>query len=426
MKRLFLVLIVLVLSVGAALWFKENNGYALFTAGPWTLQMSLFVFVGGLIALFVALNALWGLLQGLWYMPAGVRLWAGNRRRNKAREKLVGGLMLLAEGRNKEAEKAALHRADAFDMPVLSYLVAAIAAQRQGAWNARDQYLALADPGERRAQVALNMLQAQLQMQAQQWEQAMTKLSWVRERAPHNRHALRLLAESALALQNWERLAELLPDLRMNRVLSEAKLEDLEVQTAEARLRAASEQGPAPLDAIWREFTREQKRLPAIIALYARSLIRTGQAEQAEQLLRNRLDKDWDPRLLNVYAELDLGPATQALAVTERWLQDHPEDPDLLYAAGSQALRSEQLGSARSYLEASVSRSERPGTLRLLGDVYDRLGESGRARDSYRRALTKTLGEEPIHPVLPVAAEPQPAAHPPVPVEPVVQTTISS
>jgi HemY protein len=214
----------------------------------------------------------------------------------------------------------------------------------------------------------------------------------------------------------------------MNQVLSDAKLEDLEVQTAEARLRAASEQGPAPLEAIWRGFTREQKRLPAVIALYARSLIRTGQAEQAEQLLRNRLDKDkdWDPRLLNVYAELDLEPATQVLAVTERWLKDHPEDPDLLYAAGSQALRGEQLGSARSYLEASVSRSERPETLRLLGDVYDRLGESGRARDSYRRALTKMLGEVPVHPVLPVAVEQPAHSLPPTPVEPAVQTTVSS
>lgn len=421
MKRLFLVLIILLLSVAAALWFKENNGYALFTAGPWTLQMSLFVFVGALVASWVAVNALWGLLQRLWYMPTGVRLWMGNRRQVKAREKLVGGLMLLAEGRNKESEKAVLQGADVIDLPVLSYLVAAIAAQRQGAWNARDQYLELAAPGQKRAQIALGVLQAQLQMQAQQWEQAMAKLSWVRERAPTNRHALSLLAESALAMQDWGRLAELLPDLRINRVLSDAKLEDLEVQTAEARLRTASEQGPEPLEAIWREFTRDQKRLPAVAALYARNLIRTGQAEQAEQLLRNRLEKGWDPRLVNVYAELDLEPAQRVLAVTERWLKDHPEDPDLLYAAGCQALRSEQLGSARSYLEASVSRSERPETLRLLGDVYDRLGESGRARDSYRRALTKTLGEGPIHPV---AAEP---TNPPTPLlaEPVVQTTSS-
>lgn len=424
MKRLFLVLIILLLSVAAALWFKENNGYALFTAGPWTLQMSLFVFVGGLVALWVAVNALWGLLQQLWYMPTGVRLWAGNRRRVKAREKLVGGLMLLAEGRNKEAEKAVLQRADAVDMPVLSYLVAAIAAQRQGAWDTRDQYLTLANTGEKRAQIALCLLQAQLQMQAQQWEQAITKLSWVRERAPNNHHALKLLAESALAVQDWECLANLLPDLRMNRVLPDAELEDLEVRTAEARLRAASEQGPEQLEAIWRGFTRDQKRLPSLVARYARSLIRAGQAEQAERLLRNRLEKDWDARLLNAYAELDVKPAKEVFAVTERWLKDHPEDPDLLYAAGRQAMRSELWGSARSYLEAAASRTERPAILRVLGDLYDCLGEPGQARDSYRRALSKALGDEAIRPGLPVVAEP---ASPPVPApaEPFVQSTVS-
>lgn len=421
MRRLFLILIILLLSVAAALWFEENNGYALFNVGSWTIQMSLFIFVGGLFALWVALSILLGLLRWAWYMPTGVRLWAGNRQRIKAREKLVGGLMLLAEGRDKDAEKAVLQRASAFDMPMLSYLVAAIAAQRQNAWEARDQYLALAEHGEgKRAQIALGVLQGQLQVQAKQWNQALATLSGVRERAPRNRSALRLLAESALALQDWERLAQLLPDLRMHRVFPDAALEDLEVRTAEARLRIASAQGFESLEAVWRGLTREQQRLPAVVALYARSLISVGQAEQAEQLLRKRLDKDWDSRLLAVYAELDIKPAKQVFEVTERWLKDHPEDPDLLYAAGCQALRSELLNSARSYLEAAANRTERPAVLCVLGDLYDRLGESAKARESHRRALTNALGNGSIRPGLPVA---KPSSLAETPVEPVVVPT---
>ncbi|EAR20826.1 heme biosynthesis HemY N-terminal domain-containing protein [Nitrococcus mobilis] len=395
MKRLFLILFVLLFSVVAALWFDEYKGYALFTAGPWTVQMSLFVFAGGFLALWFALNALWSLLRQLWFMPAGVRLWAGNRRRVKARKKLVGGLMLLAEGRNEESEKAVLQGADVVDLPLLSYLVAAFAAQRQGAWDSRDQYLELAAIGDKRAQIGLALLQAQLQMQARQWVQAMAKLDWVRERAPNNHHALRLLAESAEARQDWERLAKLLPDLRKNGVLAAAELEDVETRTAQARLHVAVEQGSEQIEAVWRGLTRDQKRLPGVVALYAQSLIRVGQSEQAEHLLRGGLEKDWDPRLVNVYAELDLNPATRTSEVLERWLKDRPEDPDLLFAAGCQALRSEQLGSARSYLEAASRQVERPMILCLLGDVYERLGESNKARDSYRRALAKALWEEP-------------------------------
>ncbi len=422
MKRLFLILFILLFSVAAALWFNEYKGYALFTAGPWTVQMSLFVFAGGFLALWFALNALWSLLRQLWFMPTGVRLWAGNRRRVKARKKLVGSLMLLAEGRNKESERAVLQGADVVDLPVLSYLVAAIAAQRQGAWDSRDQYLELAAPGEKRAQIGLGVLQAQMQMQARQWEQAIAKLDWVRERAPNNHHALRLLAESAEALQDWERLAELLPDLRRNAVLTDAELEDLEVRTAQARLRAAAERGPQQIEVVWQSLTREQKRLPGIVALYARSLIHAGQSEQAEHVLRGGLEKAWDPRLVNVYGELDLKPATRTSEVLERWLKDHPEDPDLLFAAGCQALRSEQLGSARSYLEAAVRRAERPVILRLLGDTYDRLGELNKARDSYRRALAKTLGEEPGSHLVPRSVE-LAKIQPPAGVESFAQTT---
>lgn len=408
MKRLFLVLIILLLSVAAALWFKENNGYVLFTAGPWTLQMSLFVFIGGLLAFWLTLNALWGLVQYLWGMPSEVRRWAGNRQRNKARERLVGGLLLLAEGRNAEAEKAVLQRAEIIELPVLSYLVAAIAAQRRGAWDARDHYLTLAEHGERRAQIALGVLQAQMQVQAQQWEPALAKLNWIRERAPNNRHALRLLAESALALQDWNRLAELLPDLRINHVLTDAELEDLEVRTADARLQAAAVQGYEQIEAVWRGLTREQKRLPTVVALYARNLIAVGQAEQAEQLLRSRLEKEWAPQLVSVYAELDVKPAKQVLAVTERWLKSHPEDPELLYAAGCQALRSEIWSSAKGYLEAAAARTDHPEVLRMLGDLYTRLGESDRARDAYRHALSQTLGEDVVQPLPPVTGQATP------------------
>lgn len=393
MRKLLIALVVLLASVGAALWLRENGGFVILTVGNWTIQASLLVFVAAVAALYLVLMAIFGTLRRVRRTPERVRRWQQRRRARRARGDVVGGLVRIAEGHYHEAERMLLNRAAMADVPLLNYLLAAVAAQRRGSWAERDEYLARAERSDTRARLAVGVLQAQLQLEARQWEQALATLNWLRDEAPANRRALMLLAECLTALTDWERLAELLPELRRRQALGERELSALETRVAHERLEAAARaDDPAGLKDVWQSLPKERRREPEMLALYARRLNAMDRAVEAEQLLRQRLSRRWEPMLVAVYGELTIQPAEPAFAQTEKWLREHPEDPALLYAAGAQAMRAELWGRARSYLEAAAARDGRPEIQRLLGALYERLGENDRAREAYRRALERSFG----------------------------------
>ncbi|KAB7622681.1 heme biosynthesis HemY N-terminal domain-containing protein [Alkalilimnicola sp. S0819] len=392
MKKLILVLLALLLSVVAALWFREQGGYVFIQAGGWNLEMSLFVFVLATLLGVWLLWLAWHLLRGLWGAPSQVRGWWGERRRERARGELIRGMIRLAEGGAEDAEKLLLRDVARSDAPLLHYLAAAVAAQRRGSYADRDKYLAQADRTSRRARTAVGLLQAQLQIEARQWEQALASLSYLQERAPHNSRVLELLLRACEKLDDWRRVEQLLPELRKRRVLERPRLDALELDILRRRLRAATSEGAKSLDRSWAGASRGLREVPEAWLAYTHGLRMQQRDVEAERLLRAKLVRDWDERLLAEYGELNGEAVEPAYAQVEKWLKERSEDVGLLEAAGRLALRSKLWGRARDYLEAAASRRPTAATLRLLGELREAMGEPERAREAYYRALSLATG----------------------------------
>lgn len=400
MRKLFLALLLLLASVAAALWFRGQDGFLILRIGELAIQTSLFVAVGAVVAAWIALTLAIGLLRRLWRAPRGVRRAWRERRSQRALRRLNSGLLQLAEGRYKEAERTLAPAAQDSDLPLFHYLLAAIAAQREGDWDLRDRYLAEADQADGRARLAVGLLQAQLQVEAEQWEQALATLAWARERAPGNRRALALFARCLQAVRDHQRLGELLPELRRQRALPDAELNNLEQEQFEGRLRSfGPDVGADEVTQVWDELPRVRQRDPALRAAYARALMRADCHATAEQLLRGWLRESWDERLVAAYGELAVDPPERAFEQIEGWLNQHPEDPALLFAAARQAARCELWGRARSYLEAAASRTGHAEVHRMLAELYERLGETERARRAYRRAIGLDPGRNSLPPI---------------------------
>lgn len=400
MRKLFLALLLLLASVAAALWFQDQDGFVIIRLGELAIQVSLFVAVGAVLLAWIALGIGIGLLRRVWRTPRQLRGALERRRRARARRHLMSGLLQLAEGRYLEAERTLAPRAEASDLPLFHYLLAAIAAQRRGDWQLREDYLARADRADPRARVAVGLLQAQLQMDAEQWEQALATLTWLRERAPANRRALALLARCLVAVEDRARLAELLPDLRRQRALPEPELAQLERQSFLDRLAAVGPgSGADDVTAVWESLPKERQRDPELQAAYARALMRADCHATAEQLLRRWLKDQWHDALVAAYGELAVDPPERAFEQIEGWLRRRPEEPALLFAAARQAARCELWGRARSYLEAAASRTGHAEVHRMLAELYERLGETERARRAYRRAIGLDPGRNSLPPI---------------------------
>ena len=388
MGRLLLLVVLLLASVTAALWFANQGGFLMLRVGEVTVQTSLFVAVVAFIAAWVVVTLLFGLARRLLLAPGRIRVRWASRRTHKAQRELVDGLIELAEGRYAEAERHLEGTSRAAVQPLMHHLLAAIAAQRRGEWQRRDDLLAAADAANPRARVAVGLLQAQLQVEAEQWEQALATLGWLREKAPRNHRVLMFLARAMQAVDDHAGLADLLPDLRREKALPERELAEIEYRALGQRVDALGVEANADsLGRIWKSLPKVRRRDPALQARYARALVDADCPVTAEQQLRRWLRQHWAPELVEVYGELPVDPPQRVYDRITGWLRERPEDPALLYAAARQAARCELWGQARGYLEAAVGRSNNPAMARMLAELYERLGEEEQARRTYRQAL---------------------------------------
>lgn len=393
MKRLFLFLLVLFASAVIALWFHEQAGYVLISAGDLTMETSLFFAVGVLVVVVVALLLVTGIVRRVGAMPRGMRRWLADRRAGRSRDQLVRGLARLAEGDYQEAERLLIRAVDRSETSVLHYLSAAWAAHRAGADGRRDSYLAMADKADPDAQLAIGLLQAQLYLEDEQWETAFATLNLLQERYPRNPRVLEMLARACEVLGEAERLLDLLPRLRRHADMDSERLNALALTAATGVLEQARRRGREALERAWEKLPRALQEDPEVLLAYVDGMLELAPgSEQLEKRLRLALRKDWDTRIIERYGRLEMDDPERAFNLAEGWLREHPEDPALLLAVGRLAIRSSLWGRARSYLEASVSRQPSAEAFYLLADLLEHLGERDAARRAYRRAAEHAGG----------------------------------
>ncbi len=389
MRRLFVYLLSLAGAVAAALFFNQQEGYVLLSVGPWRVEMSLLFSAVVLGTLVLLLYLGLGALSRLWGMPRRLRLWQGQRRQESARTELTSGLLRFAEGDYDAAEQQLVRSARRSASPLINLLIAAIAAQRRGDQDARDSYLGTAESSHPESHVAIRMMQAQLQADAGQWEEAQANTAAVLDREPKHRGALELMVACCQALGDWERLGPLLSRIERQGVLPKQELRELHRWVARERLAHAADQGPEALQEAWQDLSRGLRKDPEPICAYADGLIRSGQTAAAEELIQKQLSKVWDPELLQRYARLpgaDTATYEARLAKAREWLKGRSDEPDALHAAGLLALQAEQWDLAQDYLQAAVDQEGRPEYLITLAALQERQGELEAARASYRLA----------------------------------------
>lgn len=379
---------------GLAAWLvQKDSGYAFLAWGNWSVEMSLAML---LILAGVGAGLLYYLLRflfGLVRLPHSMADWRHRLHRRRARSSLTQGLVELAEGHWQQAERLLTRYAPVSDTPLINYLSAAQAAQRQGLHERRDAYIRLAHQHMPTADVAVSLTQAELQIAHQQFEQALATLKHLRGLAPRHAYVLRLLAGLYQQLGDWEQLRKLLPELKKSKTDTPEKLARLEVLVYRSLLKdAAQSMEGSRLDSVWQKMPRSLHQEPDIVVEYVSQLHQRQRDEEAEQLLRGTLKKHWSDELATLYGLLDVLEPPVALTHAERWLKEHKLNPALLLTLGRLSLRAQLWGKARSYLEAAIRSGAGMAASRELGQLLDHLGEADAAMNVYRHTVMDQPG----------------------------------
>ncbi|HEY6641725.1 heme biosynthesis HemY N-terminal domain-containing protein [Povalibacter sp.] len=360
-------------------------------------------FAGRLIEMSAVTFAL--LLIGAYFLSRWIvklinarRLWREAqimRRQDRARRSLARGLLEMSEGEWLASEQTLTNSAQEAETPAAHYLVAARAADLQGATQRRDELIAKAlDASSDRRAPAL-IMQAEMHLKHGQFQAALEALNQLAATGESNSRAVMLTARALRQTGDWEKLQALEPRLRTTRGVTQAFADETVAQIYLDRLQAAGKsRDDKTLAQVWKELPKTLAQRGEIVVAYARAAMACDQEDVAEAELRKFLSKQWDESAVLVYGELDTDEPLITLERAEQWLPEHTEDSALLLTCARHAIRAELYGKARSYLETSIAIRPRFEAWQLLANLFEQLGERDRAIKALNDALTHAVGRK--------------------------------
>ncbi len=396
MRLLLGIIVTLFVSVWMALALRQDPGYVMLSSGQWTVETSLTFFTLFLTILFVLFYMLARLAIRLWQTP-GQTLAANQRRREKRARRLFNlGARQLAAGQWAAAEKTLLKGAEHSETPALHYLGAARAAHHlhEARWR-RDLHLRRAEDAPDADKISVQLAHVEFLIDDQQADQARPILESLRTLNPRHPGVLQWLARTYQQLQAWEALRELLPEVQRQKALGTEPLAELQQQTFQALMEsAAAASSLEKLRALWKQAPAKlREEDETFLVTYASALCDCDAIDDAEALLREALNRRWNPRLVVGYGLLGRGNAVAQLATAEGWLTQHGEDPYLLLTLGRLAKRCQQPAKARDYLERSIQIMPTPDAYQELGELLESLHELTHAGQCFHAGLRLLVGK---------------------------------
>ncbi len=273
MKRVIIYFMLLLAAVWIGIKIAVNPGYIVIAYQHWTIEMPLWLAGSIIIGSFIVLYILLQMIRGTWTLFSRISRWTKQRRIQQAWQRTHYGLIGLAAGDWRLAEKNLIRAAKQTNVPIINYLAAAYAAQRQEAFDRRDDYLRQVRAKDKLSDLALGITQAKLQLEHHQLEQSLATLQRLQQLEPKHVYTLELLQKVYLELSDWTSLEALLPLLYKYKVEPFNDLEKLEAKIYEGLLlNAAKSSNPESISAVWDRIPLDFRVKPALLIIYVKFL----------------------------------------------------------------------------------------------------------------------------------------------------------
>jgi HemY protein len=395
MKVLLIVIIALGFSAGLIWLAKFEPGFVLLQYGSWSLETSLVLFVGLFLLLVVV--GYWVLRSFFWIKKTPKKLsnWKSAVRIQNANDGLNRGLIALEEGRWEQSERILIRHATYSKVPLLHYFLAARAAQKQGATDRRDRYLDLAKRANSHAEIAIELERVELQLGANQKQEALTTLQQLNVLAPKHPYVLQLLQEGYIDTNQWREVQAVLPDLRKRNVLPSSEVKALSVDAVKGQMEAALlEQNWADLHAVWQTLSGTLRHTDELLSIYVAGLIHQKQLDEARSLIENFMNRSFSDDLVYQYGLIIREDSLSQLSKVETWLKDHPGNASLLLTAGRLAAANRLWVKAEEYFRASIEITPSGETYLMLAEVLEAEEKHDLVAAVYRDGLKLMLSHD--------------------------------
>lgn len=383
----------MLMSVAVALFMLNDHDNLYIVVNDWLIGFKLSVAILILLMIYFLFSISIRFLMRLLNMSEHLHQWQVIRRATLASETQQKALLELSRGHWRAAERDFIRHVKYTDTPLLSYLNAARAAQKQSAIDRRDQYLQLAHESDGQAALSIGITQAEVYIDHNQFEQALAILTNLQIAEPKNTHIFKLLLQLYQELNDWGQLNKLIPHLRKYHVLSATEIAVLEYRVYQKLLGACKNN--TDLTEIWLSVPKSLKDNVNLIYLYAQKMIGSGNSDMAEPLLRAFLKKHWDENIVYLYSLLEVDAVAAQLLTIEKLTEEHGKNPILLLSLGKVCMRNQLWGKARIYLESSIGAGPGTEAYQTLGGLLESMGDQEAALECYRKGMSLALTNVP-------------------------------
>ena len=392
MKRFIVFFILFIVAAWLGVQIAQDPGYAFFAYRQWTVEMPLWLVITFMIILFFIVGLASRLIQTVRKLSMQFSHWCQTYRQRQSQQKTNKGLVQLAEGKWKLAEKLLVDALAESRQPLINYLAAARAAQEQKAYDRRDSYLQQAYGSIPGAEIAIGLVQAKLQINHQQLAHGLMTLRHLQAAAPGHHHVLNLLKVIYLESKDWHELKKLLPDLKRHHVISAQEAIQLSVNVYSNLLNSPKKPfDGTTLTDFWLNLPRELKREKSIVIAYANGLASIDCKNDAQLLLYDAIERQWDLDYIYRYGQLIGDNNVEQLNRAEHWLKQHGESAVLLLTLGRLAKSNQLWEKAKKYLVESLQIEARAETYYEYAELLERLGETPSALEQFKKGLQLSI-----------------------------------
>ncbi len=391
MIRLLFIIFILFCAVLLGLQLHDDPGYVLITTQNWTVEAPLWVSTILIITAFFLLHFFYLIFRFVYKAPSSLRRWYQRHKQYQAQVKTRQGLIEFSEGYWQSAQNHLIAALPHTDVPLFNYLTAARTAQELGQNQIRDNYLREAQQIEPKANIAVMLTQAQLQISSGQWEQALATLQHLHELAPKHPYVLKLLAQLYETVKDWNGLLRLLPSLKKYSTLSSYQIEAMQhrlyVESFQEQCKQAA--NADMLKSAFKALPKPYQHDTAFLIPYCQCLTTKQDVQTANQVLKQQLTKACDEQLIFIY--IDLPTEEDKLTFAKNLLKSHPHSASLHYCLGRLNFNAKLFGQAKFHFEQSLSINPQPYLYFYLGETVAMLGAPKEAAELYKQGLKSVL-----------------------------------
>ena len=390
----FLSLLALLMGVFIITLIETEPGYVLIAIAGYTIESSFWFASAVLVLVLFICYVLLRLLRKLALSHDSFKLWLEFRGSKRSTRLVNDGIINWIEGNWEKSRNFFLKSAKHSETPLLNYLMAARASYKLGENERVFEYLQAAEKSDGNAGIAIELTQAEMRLEAEQYEQALATLVRARRNAARHPYVLELLCKAYLGVRDWNSLLKLVEEVRKYNIFSPKKLMEIEqsIYLGVLQLRLDSSDPIEELSGRWKKIPINIRAEIPLIHQYIVLLINNSAYATAEDLLFSTLREKWDASLVKLVSFIEEGDIKRRFKILKEWLPERENDGDLLFCLGKLAANLDLFDEAREFFLKSLAINPSQDVCMELGKLSALLGDSEESLGYFRKGAK--IGEK--------------------------------